>query len=110
MLPRTRLSLAALLTAALFAARAPAADLTESLKEGTPDVKSVGPLAFGPDGILFIGDAQGAAIFAIDTGDRTPTAAGPVKIEGIDDKIASMLGTEPKQIAINGLAVNPISS
>ena len=31
---------------------------------------SAGPLAFGPEGVLFIGDPQGAAIFAIDTGDR----------------------------------------
>src|SRR5262249_18867695 len=79
------------------------------LKMGTPDIKSAGPLAFGPDGILFIGDRQAAAIFAIDTGDRTPSPAGPFKVQGIDDKIASMLGTEAKQITLNALAVNPAS-
>ncbi len=110
MLLRTRLTMAALIAAALLAGPARAADLSASLKAGTPDLKSVGPLAFGPEGILFVGDPQGAAIFAIDTGDRTPSAAGPFKIEGIDEKIGAMLGTEAKQILINGLAVNPASN
>src|SRR5216683_1844390 len=110
MLPATRFLMAGLVSAAIFAASSQAADLTASLKAGTPDIKSVGPLAFGPEGILFVGDPQGAAIFAIDTGDRTPSAAGPFKIEGIDEKIAAVLGTEAKQILINGLAVNPASN
>ena len=36
------------------------------LAAGSPDIKSVGPLAFGPEGVLFVGDNVGAAIFAID--------------------------------------------
>ncbi len=39
------------------------------LKVGTPDIKSVGPLAFGPEGILFLADNVGATIFAIAVGD-----------------------------------------
>ena len=58
------------------AALALGADTTASLKKGTPDLKSAGPLAFGPDGILFVGDTKGAALFAIDTGDH---AAAPEK-------------------------------
>src|SRR5436190_457960 len=85
------------------------ADLTDSLKPGNPELRSVGPMAFGPEGILFVADPQAAAIVAIDTGDRKPGTAGPYKIEGIDEKIASVLGTERKQILINDLAVNPIS-
>jgi hypothetical protein len=109
MLPQTRLAMAGLLTAALFAGSTIAADLTSSLKAGTPDIKSVGPLAFGPEGVLFVGDRQGAAIFAIDTGDKTPATAGPFKVEAIDEKIAALLGTEAKQITLNALAVNPAS-
>jgi hypothetical protein len=101
--------MAGLLTAAVLAGSSRAADLTASLKTGTPDIKSAGPLAFGPDGILFVGDSQAAAIFAIDTGDRTPSPAGPFKVQGIDEKIAAMLGTETKQISLNALAVNPAS-
>ena len=97
------------LLAAVVVAGVARADLTESLKSGTPEIKSVGPLAFGPDGVLFVGDTQGAAIFAIDTGDRTPTPAGPFKVAGIDEKIASLLGTTPKDLLVNDLAVNPAS-
>jgi hypothetical protein len=82
---------------------------TDSLKKGTPDVKSAGPLAFGPDGILFMGDPMGAAIFAFDTGDNKSGAAGHIKADGVNTKIASMLGTEAKDILINDLAVNPAS-
>src|SRR5439155_421368 len=85
------------------------ADLTDSLKQGTPDLKSAGPLAFGPEGILFIGDPQGAAIFAIDTGDRTTASEGKFKLVDIDGKIASLLGTDVKEIMVNDLAVNPAS-
>ena len=109
MLPQNGFVLTGLLTAAFLAGSSQAADLTESLKAGTPDIKSVGPLAFGPDGVLFVGDRQAAAIFAIDTGDRTPTPVGPFKVENIDEKIAAMLGTEAKQILLNALAVNPAS-
>ena len=33
------------------------------------DIKSAGPLAFGPNGVLLVGDTVGAAVFAIETGD-----------------------------------------
>ena len=60
----------ALLGLCSTAAIAAGAEPTASLKKGTPDLKSAGALAFGPDGILFVGDTRGAAIFAIDTGDH----------------------------------------
>lgn len=87
-----------------------AADPANGLKKGKPDLKSAGPLAFGPDGILFVGDPQGAAIFAIDTGDRpTSPASGPLKAPKIDEQVAALLGTTPKEILINDLAVSPAS-
>ncbi|MFI5460862.1 MAG: hypothetical protein ACHRXM_36085, partial [Isosphaerales bacterium] len=83
---------------------------TTSLKKGTPDLKSAGPLAFGPDGILFVGDTKGAALFAIDTGDRALVAdKRPVNVKDVALKIAALLGTTSKQIMINDLAVNPRS-
>src|SRR5262245_49971063 len=102
---RTRIAWAALLGSALMALPARA----EGLTKGTPDLKSAGPLAFGPDGVLFVGDTQGAAVFAIDTGDRAKGEAGAVKVEGIDEKVAALLGTSAKQILINDMAVNPAS-
>ena len=80
------------------------------LKPGTPDIKSAGPLAFGPDGILFIGDTQSATLFAVDTGKAQ--AAGKkaqINIKGINEKIAAMLGTSTREILINDMAVKPHS-
>jgi hypothetical protein len=78
------------------------------MKEGTPEIKSVGPLAFGPDGILFVADPKAATIFAIETGD-TKHHPNPAKLEvkGINKEIASLLKSE--EVTINDLAVNPIS-
>src|SRR6266568_4972865 len=110
MLHKTRFAWAFVVGAALLASSARAGDLTSNLKKGTPDLKSAAALAFGPEGILFVGDSQGAAVFAIATGDQKPGAAsGALKIEGIDEKIASMLGTNTKGIRITDLAVNPAS-
>ncbi len=104
-----RQTLAAFAAAALLAGPA-LADATDSLKKGNPDMKSAGALAFGPDGVLFVGDSMGAAVIALDTGDRTAgTPAAGIKAEKIDHKIAAMLGTTPDQITLNDLAVNPIS-
>jgi hypothetical protein len=87
---------------------AAAADVAPGLKSGSPDLKSAGPLAFAPEGVLLVGDPVGAAIFAIDTGDRTkPGTIGAVNIDGIGDKLAGMLGTTAQELLINDMAVNP---
>ncbi|HKI33216.1 MAG TPA: hypothetical protein VKA46_15295 [Gemmataceae bacterium] len=109
---RIRTVVAALCAAALLAGVASAAEkkLTASLKKGTPELKQAGPIAFAPEGILLVGDSLGAAVYAIDTGDRPAKAAeGDLKVEGINEKIAGLLGAEAKQVRINGLAVNPLS-
>lgn len=77
--------------------------------KGTPEIKSISALAFGPDGILFIGDSKSATIFAVDTKDNSPAKAAAVEIKNIDQKIAAALGTEVKNIRIQDIAVNPVS-
>lgn len=79
------------------------------LKEGTPEIKSAGALAFGPDGILFIGDSKSAAIFAVDTADTGKAAKTKINVEDIGNKIASLLGASAQDVQINDLAVNPKS-
>ena len=108
---RLRVGAIALAGLCLTAAAALGADSTTSLKKGTPDLKSAGPLAFGPEGILFVGDTAGAALFAIDTGERAAATAEkrPVEVKDVAAKIAALLGTDSKQIMINDLAVNPQS-
>lgn len=77
---------------------------------GTPDLKSISNLAFGPDGILFIGDSRGASIIALNTGDKSVVATpAKVEIKNADHKIAAALGTEPANIRIKDMVVNPLS-
>lgn len=92
------------LTTSLFGASA-----LDSLSSGKLEMQSTGPLAFGPDGVLFVGDSAGAAILALDTGDRTPGAGGMVNVAAINEKIAGLLGAAPDEIQVNDMAVNPVS-
>lgn len=77
-------------------------------QSGKPDIKSAGPLAFGPKGVLFAGDPLGAQIVAIgvNTGESTPIG-GDFKLEGVDKKIASVLGTSADDAKIVDVAVEP---
>lgn len=73
-----------------------------------PTMASIGPLAFGPDGTLFAADTQGAAIVALDLGAAaTGGAPGAKGLDALDEKIAALLGTGAKEIAITDLAVHP---
>jgi len=93
------------LTAALaFSASIPGATT------GKVSIKSAGALAFGADGVLFIGDSVGGAVVAVDTRDTRASAKGAsIDIKGVNEKAAALLGTTPDQILINDVKVNPIS-
>ena len=95
--------------AVILAGTASASDMTDSLKKGTPELKSAGALAFGPEGILFVGDTASAAIFAIGTDDVKGDSKADVKVEKLNEKIGSMFGAASTDIAINDLKVNPAS-
>ena len=80
------------------------------LINGTPDIKSITSLAFGPDGILLIGDSKNATVFAVDTKDVTRVDKGAaIDLKGVDQKIASLLGTKVENITFQDMAVNPVS-
>jgi hypothetical protein len=97
-------SLAAMLAASVAAA----ADVKGLTESGKPELKSAGPLAFGPKGVLFVGDTQGATIYAIGVGEAPKAALGEgFKAEGIDGKVAALLGTTAADILINDVAVEP---
>src|SRR5690348_14344983 len=81
---------------------------TTGMNSGKADVKSAGPLAFGPSGILFIGDSLGAQIVAIDTGDTKAATTGSINMSGVDGKIAAALGTTADQISIRDVVTNPV--
>ena len=85
-----------------------AADAPALAKKGKPEIQSVGPLAFGPAGVLFVGDPKSATLFAIGVNPEAGTpAAAEIKVEGIDRTISSLLGTSASEIIINDLAVQP---
>ncbi len=73
---------------------------------GKVGLKSIGALEFGPDGVLFVGDSQGAAVYAIDVGAPT-SGSGPLEtVEDLDEKIASLLGTTVRDVAVQDMAVH----
>jgi hypothetical protein len=80
-----------------------------NLPVGKVPLTSAGSLAFGPDGILFVADSPGAQIVAIDTKDTKPKSKASINVEGLDAKIAAMVGVPADQIVINDVVVNPIS-
>jgi hypothetical protein len=101
------LCLAAALAFTLAAANTSA---TSSLTPGKAQLTSAGALAFGPDGVLFVGDSIGGQIVALDTNDRSaPRSETKINVEGVDAKIAAAAGIAPDQVVINDMKVNPIS-
>ena len=102
-----RLAVLVTLACALALAAPPA---TTGMTTGKADLKSAGPLAFGPEGVLFVGDSLGAQVVAIDTQDNTAgPATAALDVKGLDAKIAAALGSSADQILIHDIAVNPVS-
>jgi hypothetical protein len=80
------------------------------LTKGTADVRSAGPITFGPDGILFLADNVSAKIFAIDVADPGPAAtAGPFDMADIGTHVGSFLGCAAADLVIRDIAVHPAS-
>jgi hypothetical protein len=101
--------LAAALPHVVAAARKPASPAAD-LSAGKVNLISAGRLAFGPNGILFVGDSVGGSIVALDTNDQTAsTSTAKTDVQGIDAKIAALVGVTPDQIMISDVKVNPIS-
>jgi len=89
------LKTALVLTVVLSWSGVPRAERTDAANGTNPTFKSIGPLAFSPDGVLFAGDTESAAIFALDLGkSATGGAPGAKAIPAFDQKVAALLGTE----------------
>ncbi len=80
------------------------------LHVGTPHIKSIGALAFGPESILFVADNAGAQIFALDVGDTdVARSMRPINVENLDTRLAAYLGCSREELTIRDLAVHPAS-
>ena len=81
-------------------------------------LRSAGALAFSPEGVLFVGDIAGAAVHAFalrptDVRSQTDVELGNFRnfegrdlVQGLDQKLAALLGTTYDRIVINDMAVH----
>jgi len=100
----------AALAVAVAASGASAADKVFAKTEnGTPKIQSIETIAFGPDGVLLIGDGKGAQLIAIDTKDTTAKPFKAAAIEKFNEKIADKLGAKADKIEFKAMAVNRAS-
>ncbi len=70
------------------------------------ELESIGALEFGPEGVLFVSDPQGAAVYALEV----PAGPGPRLSESVPDldaKIGSLLGVDGREIYVQDMAVDP---
>lgn len=109
MLISRKFAVGTLLVSSLVTSLGFSANLTSSLKPGKAELKSAGPLAFGPDGILFVADPIGARVLAIATGDTKPGKTAEISLPGVNERVAALLGISADQILIQDMMVNPVS-
>ena len=97
-----------LVAATVGAPTAQDADVTSGVG---PTPQHLGPIAFGPETVLFAADAEEVFIYALDLGQHVEGGVpGAKSIPAIDEKIAAVLGTDAANIAVTDLAVHPETS
>jgi len=83
------------------------------MEKGTIELQSIGPIGFGPEGILFIADPKASTVYALQTGGAhagsASKASTPHTVKEVDKKIAAMLGVDAKELIIHDFAVDPMS-
>lgn len=108
-------ALFALVAVAAPVALAPAAQADETAATeaadrgaGRPPLRSMSALAFGPGGVLFVGDAKAGAVYAIELPAAERRASNdPVGLADVESAIGALLGTDPDAVMVHDLAVHP---
>jgi hypothetical protein len=78
------------------------------MQAGKPELKSGGPITFGPDDVLFVADNRSATIFAIDVADDGVAApADAFDLEDLDAKLCGFLGCSRDDLVLRDMAVHP---
>jgi hypothetical protein len=79
---------------------------------GDPELASLDRIAFGPGGVILLGDGAKDRIVAVETGD-TGTGEDLTfnRVDNLTTRIASAIGTEvaPIEIQVRDIAVNPLT-
>ena len=106
--------IAASLFCGIVAAHAanPPATAGECLKnpvKADPALKSIGPISFGPGGLLLIAEPGAASVIAVDTGDTAPATKLQAPIEDVGGLLAAALKATGDKIQIVAMAANPDS-
>ncbi len=106
----TLCSVFALLAFVAVASYAPDGVPTTVAAATGPQLRSLGPLSFGPDGVMYAADSAAATIYALDLGAQAAGGApGTANVADLDQTLAAMIGTDAKDIAITDLVVHPVT-
>jgi hypothetical protein len=80
------------------------------LQQGSATIRSAGPIAFGPAGILFLADNLAARIYAVDVDDPgAPAGSEPFDLTDVNARVGDYLGCVAGDVMIRDLAVHPSS-
>lgn len=101
----------AVLLAAILSTPALAAD-HYGLESKPIELASAGPLAFGPDGILFASDPKSASVHAIDTKSHRPTTAlnlqtAHYELADLKASLASLVDGQASDVSVVDMAIDP---
>ncbi len=79
----------------------------DAMTAGKADLRSAGALELGPGNVLFVGDSEGAAVYALEVTPPASSGSGKIDtVEDLDGKIAALLGTTPRDVFIQDMAVH----
>lgn len=103
---RATIVLASILMASIAV---PAAAQDAAVSSGVgPSMRHMGPIAFGPDAVLFAADAEAVQVYALDLAALVAgSAPGATSIPAVDEQIAATLGTGANNLLVTDMAVHP---
>jgi hypothetical protein len=89
-------------------ARAAAVPGSYGMRVAPLRLASIGVMAFGADGILYVADSRAGAVYAIDLGEtqRDTTTSG-IELKGVDERIATALGVRKDDIRVHDMVAHP---
>ena len=84
--------------------------MSYGLEVGSCDLRSAGPIVFGPDGILFVADNAAARVIAVAVSDQdVSSGTDPFDCEDVDGRVAAYLGCAPGDVTIHDVVVHPLT-
>jgi hypothetical protein len=102
---RSSVKIAAVLAFVALTAYTPT--VTPTAAAAGPQLQSIGPLGFGPNGVMYAADSLAGKIYALDLGAQANGGApGTANVDNLSQKIAAMLGTDAAQVTITDLIVD----